>query len=64
MGRTACTEPQCLYKGALYLNKGNGTSREDQSAIFDRISLSYFSNEKCTQTKVVDKTKSYIFTFQ
>jgi len=21
MGRTACTEPQCLYKGALYLNK-------------------------------------------
>jgi len=21
MGRTACTEPQCLYKGALYLTK-------------------------------------------
>jgi hypothetical protein len=20
MGRTACTEPQCLYKGALYLH--------------------------------------------
>jgi len=20
MGRTACTEPQCLYKGALYYN--------------------------------------------
>ena len=20
MGRTACTEPQCLYKGALYIN--------------------------------------------
>jgi len=20
MGRTACTEPQCLYKGALYLD--------------------------------------------
>jgi len=19
MGRTACTEPQCLYKGAIYL---------------------------------------------
>ena len=19
MGRTACTEPQCMYKGALYL---------------------------------------------
>ena len=22
MGRTACTEPQCLYKGALYLTSG------------------------------------------
>ena len=22
MGRTACTEPQCLYKGALYLYNG------------------------------------------
>ena len=21
MGRTACTEPQCLYKGALYLSQ-------------------------------------------
>ena len=21
MGRTACTEPQCLYKGAFYLHK-------------------------------------------
>jgi len=24
MGRTACTESQCLYKGALYLNLGSG----------------------------------------
>jgi len=26
MGRTACTEPQCLYKGVLYLTftKGQG----------------------------------------
>ena len=23
MGRTACTEPQCLYKGALYLTLFN-----------------------------------------
>jgi len=21
MGRTACTEPQCLYKGALYFSR-------------------------------------------
>jgi len=40
MGRTACTEPQCLYKGALYLlvlsryNSFNGTdmSRWSKSA--------------------------------
>jgi len=25
MGRTACTEPQCLYKGALYLYLSVGT---------------------------------------
>jgi len=24
MGRTACTEPQCLYKGALYFFYGRG----------------------------------------
>ena len=27
MGRTACTEPQCLYKGALYLYIENGRSQ-------------------------------------
>jgi len=27
MGRTACTEPQCLYKGALiYIKGGPGSS--------------------------------------
>jgi len=28
MGRTACTEPQCLYKGALYLFYLPNTSLE------------------------------------
>ena len=27
MGRTACTEPQCLYKGALYLYRWSWKSR-------------------------------------
>jgi len=27
MGRTACTEPQCLYKGALYLYRWSWNSR-------------------------------------
>ena len=26
MGRTVCTEPQCLYKGALFFKAGNLTS--------------------------------------
>jgi hypothetical protein len=26
MGRTASTEPQCLYKGALYIRHGPGSS--------------------------------------
>jgi hypothetical protein len=35
MGRTACTEPQCLYKGALYLYpvlSTCGCSERDASA--------------------------------
>jgi hypothetical protein len=28
MGRTACTEPQCLYKGALYLTFYLSDSRQ------------------------------------
>jgi len=28
MGRTACTDPQCLYKGALYLFFFSFTSTE------------------------------------
>ena len=31
MGRTACTEPQCLYKGALYLTSYlSETSHDDE----------------------------------
>jgi len=33
MGRTACTEPQCLHKGALYLyfsfNEANGVCSDN-----------------------------------
>jgi len=31
MGRTACTEPQCLYKGALYLPYERNTSLPQQT---------------------------------
>ena len=44
MGRTACTEPQCLYKGALYLFYLYQTDRKWHSSIpetFHRICPSY-----------------------
>jgi hypothetical protein len=31
MGHTACTEPQCLYKGALYLFLLRVRERENKS---------------------------------
>jgi len=37
MGRTACTEPQCLYKGALYLLLGKGLTTfvwKDKQEVF------------------------------
>jgi hypothetical protein len=32
MGRTACTQPQCLYKDALYFN-GYGLIMDDKQMI-------------------------------
>jgi hypothetical protein len=47
MGLTACTEPQCLYKGALYLllepfpNKKTNLKQEDFTAfVFSLYNLS------------------------
>jgi len=37
MGRTACTEPQCLYKGAFYL--------------FFYITLQYLHLRRCLPTR-------------
>jgi hypothetical protein len=38
MGCTTCTEPQCLYKGAIYLTfipqAENGIAREKESMMF------------------------------
>jgi hypothetical protein len=34
MGRTACTEPQCLYKGALYKHKEIKTTSLVADTIF------------------------------
>jgi hypothetical protein len=50
MGRTACTEPQCLYKGALYLF---------YLCTFI-ISLFVLLRIKNVLNKVVEKIKTYI----
>jgi hypothetical protein len=39
MGRTACTEPQCLYKGALYLYL---FSHKWSHALFNQITVYHF----------------------
>jgi len=53
MGRTPCTEPQCLYKGALYLNLEYGGG--DKECV---RSLMETSVEKTKLMKTsVEKTK-------
>ena len=47
MGRTACTEPQCLYKGALYhlhLYKPKSLGVHNKDIITITITLSIFTN--------------------
>jgi len=39
MGRTACTEPQCLYKGALYRTFYSETGRPNDLCNLTNISI-------------------------
>jgi len=43
MGRTACTEPQCMYKGALYLFFTLSVRVSQMNAIFNMTQLYYFT---------------------
>jgi len=43
MGRTACTEPQCLYKGALYLLYLLYDFQKKQRSFFETVSTDFFS---------------------
>ena len=50
MDRTACTEPQCLYKGALYLFTYTKTNVHSWPYLFH-----FFLEWEMFQTKVVEK---------
>jgi hypothetical protein len=54
MGRTACAEPQCLYKGDLYLYIKTNTH-------FRTISLSFPQNTKCFWKKVIEKYQNSFY---
>ena len=57
MGRTSCTEPQCLYKGALYLF----IHKRDCNVYFSKIyvaPLVYETiNSVCFKTKEGQRTR-------
>jgi len=39
MGRTACTEPQCLYKGALYLTNNCCQHNQQQTYYIAKLQI-------------------------
>ena len=52
MGRTACTEPQCLYKGALYLFPlisiyANAMFKVKARKMAAHLSLAYQQDGRC-----------------
>jgi len=50
MGRTACTEPQCLYKGDLYLYLYHDDKFHEKPSVGSRVVA-------CGQTDRLDATK-------
>ena len=56
MGRTTCTEPQCLYKGTLYLYLLQPWSRKTRA-----IPLSPVGRTNCTEPQCLYKGTLYIF---
>jgi len=53
MGRTACTEPQCLYKGALYLTlQTESVTNDDQCEVTERRRLAFLTGSVSSLPKV------------
>ena len=53
MGRTACTEPQCLYKGALYLYQAASTPERRGQASHSRRCVSVNMERQGTRDRAV-----------
>jgi hypothetical protein len=59
MGRTACTEHQCLYRGALYLYLTCKFEKHKQSFLSETHEQT-FPNKKHKQSNALDKhTQSF-----
>ena len=71
MGLTACTEPQCLYSGALYLymvmsrdqNEGRSHSTKIDNISFERVEEfkclgTTFTNQNSIQEEIKNRLKS------
>jgi hypothetical protein len=52
MGRTACTEPQCMYKGALYLFYVRGAQISQKSR--SHLKILGVGNITCSKFHTVD----------
>jgi len=58
MGRTACTEPQCLYKGALYLTyRVHGTDSVVKQLISTEVNDSLTGRIACNQNRADPPTQ-------
>ena len=64
MGRTACTEPQCLYKGALYLLPAEvDADRRVPYKPAERLEWPFLSSDLCGVTRLlVVKPRNKILT--
>ena len=60
MGRTACTEPQCLYKGAVYLFFTKGSNKTQTPGTFCAVMNPLFFCRKCLSNSTTENgTKEF-----
>jgi hypothetical protein len=65
MGRTACAEPRCLYKGDLYLTLRTRNGREKHVAVsrlaFSKTNQTFVLTNKTNQTFVLTNKTNQTF---
>ena len=57
MGRTACTEPQCLYKGALYLFIAPPPQRQSVNAVWTKVTV--YSDSQTKHLSLLKQNAEY-----